>query len=262
MSPHHSSAQPVLCLDFHFCSASEIDKAGVALASVGGLQSCKIITPSSTLTPNEIIQLIFHPGFSTKEQVTEVSGRGVGMDVVKTNIEALGGQVKVDSKIGEGSTFKILIPLTLAIIEGLVITADQEKFVIPLSQVHELTQVHDTDIEKFTGAAELFKLRGEVMPLFHINKKLGAKVTEKKSNIVVVVKGLERSFGVAVDDVLIQQQIVIKKLGEDLKGKQGIMGSAIMSDGMPSLIVDLFELFKKDLSASKAHKDFKEAQAA
>jgi len=100
------------------------------------------------------------------------------------------------------------------------------------------------------------------MPLFHINKKLGAKVTEKKSNIVVVVKGLERSFGVAVDDVLIQQQIVIKKLGEDLKGKQGIMGSAIMSDGMPSLIVDLFELFKKDLSASKAHKDFKEAQAA
>ncbi len=222
----------------------------------------KIITPSSTLTPNEIIQLIFHPGFSTKEQVTEVSGRGVGMDVVKTNIEALGGQVKVDSKIGEGSTFKILIPLTLAIIEGLVITADQEKFVIPLSQVHELTQVHDTDIEKFTGAAELFKLRGEVMPLFHINKKLGAKVTEKKSNIVVVVKGLERSFGVAVDDVLIQQQIVIKKLGEDLKGKQGIMGSAIMSDGMPSLIVDLFELFKKDLSASKAHKDFKEAQAA
>ena len=222
----------------------------------------KIITPSSTLAPNEIIQLIFHPGFSTKEQVTEVSGRGVGMDVVKTNIEALGGQVKVTSKIGEGSTFKILIPLTLAIIEGLVITADKEKFVIPLSQVHELTQVHESDIEKFTGSAELFKLRGEVMPLFHINKKLGAKVTERKSNIVVVVKGLGRSFGVAVDDVLIQQQIVIKKLGEDLKGKQGIMGSAIMSDGMPSLIVDLFELFKNDLSASKAHKDFKEAQAA
>ncbi|MCO4753269.1 MAG: chemotaxis protein CheA [Bacteriovoracaceae bacterium] len=222
----------------------------------------KIISANSTMTPDEIIQLIFHPGFSTKEQVTEVSGRGVGMDVVKTNIEALGGQVKVESKIGEGSSFKIMIPLTLAIIEGLVINSDGQKFVIPLSQVHELTQVNEADVEKFTGAAELFRLRGEVMPLFHINKKLGAKVEQKASNIVVVVKGLGRSFGVAVDDVLIQQQIVIKKLGEDLRGKQGIMGSAIMSDGMPSLILDLFELFKNDLKESKAHKEYKEGQAA
>ena len=217
-----------------------------------------IISENAQMAPEEIIQFIFHPGFSTKEQVTEVSGRGVGMDVVKTNIEGLGGQVKVLSKLGEGSSFKILIPLTLAIIEGLVVASKEQKYVIPLSQIFELTQVETANIESFTGSADLFRLRGEVIPLFNLNKKLGVITEQEENQIVIIVRGLGRPFGVAIDDALNQQQIVIKKLGEDLRGKNGVMGSAIMSDGKPSLILDLFELFKSDLKENKAHKKYKE----
>lgn len=221
-----------------------------------------IISENANLSQEEIIQFIFHPGFSTKEQVTEVSGRGVGMDVVKTNIEALGGQVNLTSKLGQGSSFKIMIPLTLAIIEGLVVASNEQKYVVPLSQIFELTQVKESEIERFTGAAELFRLRGEVMPLFNLNKKLGLKSKGSDSHIVIIVRGLGKSFGVAIDDALNQQQIVIKKLGEDLKGKEGVMGSAIMSDGKPSLILDMFELFKSELKESKTHKKFKEQSRA
>ena len=221
-----------------------------------------IIDERSSLSAEEIIQFIFHPGFSTKEQVTEVSGRGVGMDVVKTNIEALGGQVKVMSKMGEGSSFKIMIPLTLAIIEGLVVSSNDQKYVIPLSQIFELTRVETKSIERFTGAADLFTLRGEVIPLFNLNQKLGAKPVERDNQIVIIIRGLGKPFGVSIDDALNQQQIVIKKLGEDLKGKDGVMGSAIMSDGRPSLILDIFELFRGDLKESKAHKRYKEQSHA
>jgi two-component system chemotaxis sensor kinase CheA len=213
-----------------------------------------ILNQNSNISDQEVLQLIFHPGFSTKEKVTEVSGRGVGMDVVKTNIESLGGEVKLMSKMGEGSSFKIILPLTLAIIEGLVITAHDEKFVLPLSQVYEITQVHTKDVETFSGVANLFKLRGEVLPLFFVNDKLGLKNQESTSHTVVIVRGLNHAFGVVVEDILNQQQIVIKKLGEDIQNRKGIIGSAIMSDGMPSLILDLVELFKGDIKQSQAYK--------
>jgi two-component system chemotaxis sensor kinase CheA len=218
-----------------------------------------IINQTSTMSDQEIIQLIFHPGFSTKEQVTEVSGRGVGMDVVKTNIENLGGEVKLMSKLGEGSSLKIILPLTLAIIEGIVIQAEQEKFVLPLTQIFEISQVKLTEVESFSGIANLFKLRGEVLPLFHINTKLGKALKHDCENYtVVVVRGLNYAFGVVVDDIINQQQIVIKKLGKDVRGQKGIIGSAIMADGMPSLILDLLELFKDDLKASKGYQKYKE----
>jgi two-component system chemotaxis sensor kinase CheA len=218
-----------------------------------------VINQTSSMSDQEIIQLIFHPGFSTKEQVTEVSGRGVGMDVVKTNIENLGGEVKLMSKLGEGSSLKIILPLTLAIIEGIVIQAEQEKFVLPLTQIFEIFQVKSSEVESFSGIASLFKLRGEVLPLFHINSKLGKSLCHDCENYtVVVVRGLNYAFGVVVDDIINQQQIVIKKLGEDLRGQKGIIGSAIMADGMPSLILDLLELFKDDLKASKGHQKYRE----
>ncbi|MCT4642989.1 MAG: chemotaxis protein CheA [Bacteriovoracaceae bacterium] len=218
----------------------------------------KGITQASTMKDDEVIQLIFHPGFSTKEQVTEVSGRGVGMDVVRTNIEALGGEVKLMSKVGEGSSLKIILPLTLAIIEGIVIKSQEDKFVLPLSQIFEISQVKANDIESFSGVAKLFKLRGEVLPLFHINSKIGKPLEENKDDYtVIIVRGLSHSFGVIVDDILNQQQIVIKKLGEDVRQSKGIIGSAIMADGMPSLILDLFELFKDDLKTSRAHQKYK-----
>lgn len=216
-----------------------------------------IISSGSNISDQEVIQLIFHPGFSTKEQVTEVSGRGVGMDVVKTNIEQLGGEVKLMSKVGQGSSLKIILPLTLAIIEGIVIRADEEKYVLPLSQIYEITRVRSSEIEDFSGVAKLFRLRGEVLPLFYINKKIGKKADQDlESQTVIVVRGLNYVFGVVVDDIINQQQIVIKKLGEDIKNMNGIIGSAIMADGMPSLIIDLFELFKNDFKESRGHKKY------
>lgn len=222
----------------------------------------KNVVPANTsMSPNEIIQLIFHPGFSTKEQVTEVSGRGVGMDVVKTNINALGGEVKVMSKIGEGSSFKIVLPLTLAIIDGVVIHCEDNKYVIPLSHIYEITRMDEGSIEAFTGSAELFKLRGEVIPLFYLNSKLGYKVQRNDKQAIAIIRGLNYPFGVVIDDVVNQQQIVIKKLGEDIRKTSGVMGSAIMGDGKPAFIVDLFELFKSDLKTSRGFRKIKDAAA-
>jgi two-component system chemotaxis sensor kinase CheA len=224
----------------------------------------KIISENATMTDQEIIQLIFHAGFSTKVEVSEVSGRGVGMDVVKTNIEALGGEVKVMSKIGEGSSFKIILPLTLAIIEGIVIAGNNEKFVVPLSQVHEVVQIPEREIESFSGVAKLFKLRGEVIPLFSLNSKLGIKSEDKKSYTNLIIRTAAFTFGVIVDDILNQQQVVVKKLGEDIQNRNGVMGAAIMADGRPSLILDLFEIFKNDLKSSRGYQNLKKqnAQAA
>lgn len=218
----------------------------------------KVISEGTELSDQQVLQLIFHPGFSTKEQVTEVSGRGVGMDVVKTNIEGLGGEVTLMSKPGEGSSVKVTLPLTLAIIEGLVISVNREKFVIPLGQVFEIAQVKKENIETFSGVANLFKLRGEVLPLFFINNKLGKKLEDADARTVIIVRGANHAFGVAVDDILNQQQIVIKKLGEDIQGEKGIMGSAIMADGMPSVILDLHELFNEDLKSSRGFKKYKQ----
>ncbi len=217
-----------------------------------------VIRSNSRMSDHEIIQLVFHPGFSTKEQVTEVSGRGVGMDVVKTNIEGLGGEVKIMSKVGEGSSVKIILPLTLAIIDGIVITSRHDKYVIPLSQVFELTNVSKEKIEEFSGGMKLITLRGEVIPLFYINEKLGQKINNNEKQIVIVVRGLNYAFGVVVDDILNQQQIVIKQIGEDIRDKNGIMGSAIMGDGKPAFILDIFELFKNDLKKSRGYEKLKD----
>jgi two-component system, chemotaxis family, sensor kinase CheA len=214
-----------------------------------------VIKENSNLSDNEIINLIFHPGFSTKEEVSEVSGRGVGMDVVKTNIEMLGGEVKLRSKVEEGSSFKIVLPLTMAIIEGIVIELQGDKFVIPLSQIFEITQIQENAIERFSGVSQLFTLRGEVLPLFNLNMKLGKQLNKNTKNYtVIIVRGLVAPFGVIVDDIINQQQIVIKKLGHDLAKMKGVVGSAIMADGKPSLIIDLFELYRDDLKISNNKK--------
>lgn len=216
-----------------------------------------LIPANSDMSDKDAIDLIFHPGFSTKEKVTEVSGRGVGMDVVKTNITKLGGKVRVMSKIGQGSSFKIILPLTLAIIDGMAIKCAEQLFVLPLSQVFEIVLLKRKDIESFTGGGELFKLRGEVIPLFDLNSKIGLPAKKIENNIVIVVRGLRYAFGVRIDDVINQQQIVVKKLGKDIRGQAGLIGSAIMGNGRPAVILDLFELYKDDLKESRAFKNQK-----
>ncbi len=221
-----------------------------------------LIPANNNLTDKEAIELIFAAGFSTKEQVTEVSGRGVGMDVVKTNIAQLGGEVRVMSKVGQGSSIKIILPLTLAIIDGMLIKSAGQTFVVPLGQVFEIVRADRKMIESFTGGGELLRLRGDVIPLFDLGAKLG-KITKKSdTNIIIVVRGLKHPFGVCIEDVVRQQQIVVKKLGLDIQGQKGLMGSAIMGDGRPSLILDLFELYKDDLKESRSYKNLAHAKTA
>ena len=216
-----------------------------------------LVSGDKVMTEEEIIDLIFLPGFSTASQVTDISGRGVGMDVVRTNIEQLGGVVKVKSKVGSGSTFKIILPLTLAIIDGLILISSGDRYVVPLAQVDELINLKVEKIDEFSHTAKLFKNREEVIPIFELSSKLipkNKKQTIQNSAVVLIVRGLAHPFGVAVEDIIAQQQIVIKNLGRDLSQEKGIMGSAIMGDGKPLVIIDLFEIFRDEVKNSTEYR--------
>jgi two-component system chemotaxis sensor kinase CheA len=197
------------------------------------------------MSDKEAFMLIFKPGFSTAAKITNVSGRGVGMDVVKTNVEKLNGIIEVDSTPGKGSVFKIKIPLTLAIIQALLVAAQEELFAIPLANVIETVRITMEDISTVEGKSVL-KLRDEVLPLvnmsdiFKIEKILGIN-----QYLYVVVLGVGASkVGLIVDGLIGQEEIVIKSLGEYLKGIEGIAGATIRGDGKVTLIVDVAALMK------------------
>lgn len=206
----------------------------------------KVISPNAQLSDQELVNLVFHPGFSTKEQVTEISGRGVGMDVVKTNIEKLGGEVKVLSRVGVGSSFRITLPLTLAIIEGMVVRCQKEHFVVPLQQVHEFLHPKAKDINFVTGGGVFLSMRGEVLPVFDLSVEMGVSKScdNYENKIAIVIRQGGLPFAVMVDDILRQQQVVIKKIGKELRQIKGLMGSSILGDGKPAFIIDLLLLFK------------------
>jgi len=201
----------------------------------------KIITSSQSIPDEEILNLIFHPGFSTKDQVSEVSGRGVGMDVVKTNIEALGGNIKIQSRTGVGSCIRLVLPLTMAIIDGLLVDAGSQRIVLPRSQVHEICRLDPNLVQSVAGSSPVFKLRSEVLPLYSLAKKLGEG--SKSEAIVLIVRTSSRSFAVSLNDVIRQQQVVVKPPTEEISFECGVMGTTILGDGKPALIVDLFDLF-------------------
>ncbi len=212
-----------------------------------------IISEGSTLSEEEIINLIFLPSFSTKAKVSEISGRGVGMDVVKTNIQGLSGEVRVRTKKGEGSTFRVVLPLTLAIIEGMIVELSGNKFVFPMTQVQEILQPKRESITRVTGLGDMLTLRGEVMPVFKLGDALGVEHQFENvwEGIVAIVRNNGQSYAVFVDEISRLQQVVIKKLGEEIKRKKGMIDSAILGDGLPSIIIDLNELFSTDLLSVK-----------
>lgn len=214
-----------------------------------------LISENATMSDDDIINLIFHPGFSTKEAVSEISGRGVGMDVVKTNIAKLSGEVKVITEIGKGSTFKVVLPLTLAIIEAMITRIGEETYIIPLGQVYESLSPTADLVHHVNGVGECLKIRGEVIPLFKISKALQRNMKEKPihEQIAIIVNNEEKSFAVLVDDILHQQQVVIKKLGDEIKNQKGFMGSTILGDGRPALILDLIELFSGSMKKKKTN---------
>ncbi len=217
----------------------------------------KVISEKQNLTDDEIVNLIFHPGFSTKSEVSEISGRGVGMDVVKTNIEKLSGEVKIQTQVGKGSTFKVVLPLTLAIIDGMVTKIGDERYIIPLAQIFESLSPTKETVHYVNGVGECLKIRGEVLPLMKISKTLGRPFGDKPiyEQIAIIVNSEERNFAVLVDDISHQQQVVIKKLGDEIKNQKGFMGSSILGDGRPAFILDLIELYSGTMKKRKFSMD-------
>ncbi|MBK2000545.1 MULTISPECIES: hybrid sensor histidine kinase/response regulator [Campylobacter] len=192
------------------------------------------------MTDKEAFALIFKPGFSTAAKVTNVSGRGVGMDVVKTNIEKLNGVIEIDSELGKGSTFKLKIPLTLAIIQSLLVGTQEEFYAIPLASVLETVRVPVDDIYTIEGK-NVLRLRDEVLSLVRLSDVFGVKqVLESGDQTYVVVIGVaESKLGIIVDTLVGQEEIVIKSMGEYLQNIQGIAGATIRGDGRVTLIIDV-----------------------
>lgn len=211
------------------------------------------------MTDKEAFGLIFKPGFSTAAKITNVSGRGVGMDVVKTNIEKLNGIIEVDSQTGKGTTIKLKIPLTLAIIQALLVGVQEEFFAIPLSSVLETVRITQDDIFLVEGKSVL-RLRSEVLSLVNLSDIFGIENTmEENDNLYVVIIGLaDAKIGVVIDRLVGQEEIVIKSLGYYLKGIDGIAGATIRGDGRVTLIADVAALMQM---AKTAHKKVESKKA-
>lgn len=199
---------------------------------------------AENMPDKDIINLLFLPSFSTAKVVSDVSGRGVGLDVVKSKIEALSGEVEVRSKLGEGSTFTIRLPLTLAIIQALMVDVGNEKYAISLSSIQTIEDISPSEI-KTVQAKEVINLRGSVIPLVRLNTVLDvtSTKTEDESMVVVIVKKGDKMAGLVVDNLMGQQEIVIKSLGKYISKSKIISGATILGDGEVALILDTNALF-------------------
>lgn len=201
-----------------------------------------LVREEDTLSDKQIYELIFQPGFSTAEQVSDVSGRGVGMDVVRRNINELGGSIEIDSEPGVGSTITIRLPLTLAILDGQSIRIGSETYIVPLVSIIESIQVRQGMLRHVAGRGETFRLRDEYLPIVRMNEVFGvhdAVAQRIEDGIVVVVEAEGRKCGLFVDDLLGQQQVVIKSLEANYGRVQGLSGATILGDGSVALILDI-----------------------
>jgi two-component system chemotaxis sensor kinase CheA len=207
----------------------------------------KIITEqeASSISDRDALNLIFLPGFSTASKVTNVSGRGVGLDVVKTNITKLNGMIDVQSTLGQGTKFILKLPLTLAIIQGLLVDVCGEIFIIPLSSVIEVVRIPRSQVHSIKGR-EIIRLRDSVLPLVRLANIFNLSSNgDFKENLYVVVVGLaEKKLGIVVDGLVGQKEVVIKSLGSYLNNVRGIAGATILGDGTVRMIVDVAQIFK------------------
>lgn len=216
----------------------------------GGLNTEKIlakaikqglVSPDATPSDDEIHHFIFHPGFSTADQVTEISGRGVGMDVVRRNIEALRGRIEIASRPGEGATFTIRLPLTLAILDGLVLKVGKERFVLPTFSIRESLRPDRSHVHSVYGEPCMVRVRDELIPLVSLAELLGigdAKVVNAWEGTVVVIEDEDRRGALLVDELIGKQEVVIKALGDTFDKVKGVAGGAILGDGRIGLILD------------------------
>lgn len=220
------------------------DGKGIRLQSIREVAETKeLLPPNVELSDKELLAMVFAPGFSTAQTVTNVSGRGVGMDVVKKNIESLRGTIEIDSDYGKGTTLTIVLPLTLAIIDGLLVKLEDQFFVIPLSVVEECSKLTREEIEQ--NDRKIVNLRGDVVPYINLREffVMEGRVPEVQQIIIAEIDG--EKVGFVVDYVIGEHQTVIKSLGKFYQNVEGISGTTILADGSLALILDLNEIYKK-----------------
>ncbi len=191
-----------------------------------------------TMSERDVINLIFTPGFSTSERINGVSGRGVGMDVVRNNVKKLGGMVEVESTVGHGTKIQIKLPLTLIISQSLLVMSDEEIYAIPLTSIIETVRISPDDV-RLIGGKEVIYLRGEILPILRLSEIFGCGGGESRGRYVVVIGLAEMRIGLAVDRVLGEEEVVIKSLGPFLGSIPGVAGATVMGDGRVALIIDV-----------------------
>ncbi len=201
----------------------------------------RLVGESEALTEQEIHELIFEPGFSTADQVSDVSGRGVGMDVVKQNIRELGGAVEIASETGRGSTFTIRLPLTLAIVDGQLLRVKDQVYIVPLVSILESIQLEERHLSTIADRGQLYRVRDEYVPVVALTRLFDMEVSEDRGreSLLVLVESGQGKIGLLVDDLLAQQQVVIKSLESNFRPVTGISGATILGDGRVALILDI-----------------------
>ncbi len=205
-----------------------------------------LMKPNANLAGREIYQFIFAPGFSTSHEVTDISGRGVGMDVVKRNIESLRGKIDIQTQPGAGTAFTLWLPLTMAIIDGMVVTVGEQRFIVPSISIQEAVRPEPSDIKTVMGKGEYISIRGELIPLYRLHSLLGlegARINPWEALVLVTYLG-EGRCGILVDDLIGQQQVVVKPAGYLVDRLHFISGAAIMGDGRVALILDPSQVMK------------------
>jgi two-component system chemotaxis sensor kinase CheA len=212
-----------------------------------------LISEDQTMTDDEIHALIFLPGFSTADQVTDISGRGVGMDVVKKNIQAVGGVISVFSNPGQGSRFSIKLPLTLSIIDGQILTVSGQTFIFPIISIVEIIQIRTQQVSKVAEDNEVYFLRNKYIPMVHLTHIFDLESTHLplEGKFLVIVEISHTYYGIVIDELLGQQQIVIKSIEQNFEHVEGIAGATVLGDGTVALIIDVTGLVH--LSAQKKH---------
>ncbi|MDL2229827.1 chemotaxis protein CheA [Treponema sp. OttesenSCG-928-L16] len=218
-----------------------------------------IIHPNKELTDPEAFNLIFEPGFSTAKTITSISGRGVGLDVVRRQIEKLNGTVTVTSERGKGTKFIIKLPLTLAIIQGLLVRVGTEIYSIPITSVIESLRIKPEEIRMIDNY-EVFNIRNDVVSLLRLNRLFGIKTEEQQDyNFIVIVGTAEKKMGFMVDSLIGEEDVVIKPLRDQFTNSPGIAGASILGDGSVSLIIDVSQLLELGLSKEREERRFREA---
>jgi two-component system chemotaxis sensor kinase CheA len=209
---------------------------------------------SETMSDDEVWNLIFLPGFSTAEQVTDVSGRGVGMDVVKRNIQSMGGHVEITSHAGKGSTTRIVLPLTLAILDGMSVKVGNEIFILPLNFVMESLQPRAEDIYTVANGERVVRVRGEYLPLVALHEVFNVEDAKQEptQGIVTIMQTEGRRFAMLIDELVGQQQVVVKNLETNYRKVHGISAATILGDGSVALIVDVAALNRETRNAHSA----------